>query len=664
MSTEALVPENPRDTVHFDAVLLVHGTFAFLSKEKETTAQPIPWWSRQSEFCERLNDRLKDIAGCWPPIVCPEFPWSKPRPGRLAAYYNRITFSWSGRNSEADRREAGSRLLEGLRRLEADGQPSYHLIGHSYGGAVIWHALLEDERRSRVDANYTTLRKLKSWTTLGTPFPKYRSKRMTWLAWVTLLAVAVLPTMLVVASLSLPWKTWLWLPGSLSVGTWVLIGLLVALGLMLGWGRLAAWRWARRAVALDLERDVWKRYGHSWLGLFTPTLDEAIVGLRRAINPYIPIPSLRLGIWGIPIDWGLIPMFELPVNSYVRTRAQGPEAGSLLAAIDTEPVLHAKARGPMPDELEKDLRAVVGDKSRLAVSLNSDALVSESRDSKPVAELLRSLSAEIQLDLGLFHTSYYESPKLQEAIALHIRRHSTKDEHDDPQAAFPTSLNPKTLEWLRLQPEDSLEPGATPDPPDTIPLRARLPHAIAVCALACLCLYSVRDDFNLRYLPALLDRVTMELGPVRDDAFDLLYGIARPGRTLLIGELVFLFPRGDTGEKLSERAHATSTYIYDRIKAKGPEVLPTLLEQLDALAPSSGKQPGQRLAILSLIADLAETQNLGPEKERERVKCYLDRLLVSSDADSSERRYAKEALESLAISIALPVGGDSKRGGK
>ena len=49
-------------------------------------------------------------------------------------------FHWSGENSERSRIKAGRDLLEYLLALESAGR-GYHLIGHSHGGSVIWHAL-------------------------------------------------------------------------------------------------------------------------------------------------------------------------------------------------------------------------------------------------------------------------------------------------------------------------------------------------------------------------------------------------------------------------------------------------------------------------------------------------------------------------------------------
>src|SRR5206468_1151122 len=62
-----------------------------------------------------------------------------------------------------------------LSQLENDpAEPGYHLIGHSHGGSVLWHALRTSAARRR------PLEKLQSWTTVGSPFLHFgvRSSRL------------------------------------------------------------------------------------------------------------------------------------------------------------------------------------------------------------------------------------------------------------------------------------------------------------------------------------------------------------------------------------------------------------------------------------------------------------------------------------------------------
>ncbi len=122
-------------------VILVHGTYA-----ADATDMGDAWWQVGSPVWKALAQRLP--------------------PGTRLADVGE-TFHWSGENSERERIRAGRALLDYLLSLEDAGRP-YHLVGHSHGGSVIWHALrLARKRRRR-------LRNLQSWTTVGTPFLHYR----------------------------------------------------------------------------------------------------------------------------------------------------------------------------------------------------------------------------------------------------------------------------------------------------------------------------------------------------------------------------------------------------------------------------------------------------------------------------------------------------------
>lgn len=120
-----------------DLVFLIHGTFAANADDAGKS-----WWQIGSIPWDQLRARLPAGARL-------------PQRGEV--------FHWCGENSERARIKAGHDLLEQLLKLEQS-QTGYHLIGHSHGGSVIWHALREATlRRIKLDH-------LRSWSTVGTPF--------------------------------------------------------------------------------------------------------------------------------------------------------------------------------------------------------------------------------------------------------------------------------------------------------------------------------------------------------------------------------------------------------------------------------------------------------------------------------------------------------------
>jgi hypothetical protein len=308
-----------------DAMLLIHGTFAHSDEDRFTPGDdPIDeagrarWWQDGSDFARDLDALLAGEARCWPADVCAVMPWAHRSLGhrlemwtilgrRPFAWFRprvRITsrrlFAWSGMNSDAERRKAGRRLYQGLRRLEAMERP-YHLIGHSHGGTVIWHALHLAARRGQ------ELPGMRSWTTLGTPFPTYGPIRFRWLvgllglALIGLVAHQTLGGDFVELPRPLTWKTawatvWalLWwespanlYPRGLSVATAGFLTILLGLAV---WFALTTALWVFRSIEHRAERlaseRAWRSFGGRWLGLFSE-IDEAIAGTQNSVGLYV-----------------------------------------------------------------------------------------------------------------------------------------------------------------------------------------------------------------------------------------------------------------------------------------------------------------------------------------------------------------------------------------
>ncbi|MEW2271781.1 hypothetical protein [Streptomyces griseofuscus] len=162
-----------------DLVILVHGTFAGDKGKAESGAR---WWQRGSVVWQWLEHNLPS--------------------GTTLPNGDSRLFQWSGANTQTERLKAGSKLLAELITLERQGR-SYHLVGHSHGGSVIWEALIASElargehvsnsdsilgeidpTNQRQDpAGATQLQDelklpgLRSWTTLGTPFLQFLPKK-------------------------------------------------------------------------------------------------------------------------------------------------------------------------------------------------------------------------------------------------------------------------------------------------------------------------------------------------------------------------------------------------------------------------------------------------------------------------------------------------------
>jgi hypothetical protein len=237
-----------------DVVLLIHGTDDARDKKEPR------WWQKGSAFSLALAAALPSGIESGPEI------------GHV--------IRWTGRNSECDRRDAGKILLEYLIALPDVGR-NCHLIGHSHGGSVIFHALVEAERRGM------TLDHLRSICTVGTPFLTFQPKLSTLLAAIPLVAACsaavfgytmsanLVLTALLPDGLLPSWMLLLWAVSIMSVAV------LFAYGV---W-RLASfarstWFWSRdrtyAASAIERHEGRWR--------VLASSEDEAIAGLMSSLR--------------------------------------------------------------------------------------------------------------------------------------------------------------------------------------------------------------------------------------------------------------------------------------------------------------------------------------------------------------------------------------------
>jgi hypothetical protein len=179
-----------------ETVILLHGTFA---APEDGIVQ---WWQPGSDFCQELDKRLAALGSC----------------ARTWSHTSRLdmpVFSWTGRNSWADRYAAALLLAEYLTRLNEHGWV-FHVVAHSHGGNVLLQALremLEPHNLAIEKHNYGNL------VCLGTPFiaplgrRSINEARSPWALRGSLLVIAglTIATWRSIVS-ALPRLGWWWLP--------------------------------------------------------------------------------------------------------------------------------------------------------------------------------------------------------------------------------------------------------------------------------------------------------------------------------------------------------------------------------------------------------------------------------------------------------------------
>lgn len=348
--------------VQDEIVILVHGTFA---GDKDGNDEGHRWWQRGSDTWRWLEDNL-------PPGV------SLPQDGRL--------FHWSGANTQSARLSASMELLALLVELERKGR-AYHLVGHSHGGSVIWEALLTsqvlrrggmladhlyhalvrrgvlsyDESGSGAVGNRSLARKyqavsselelgrLRSWTTLGTPFlchlPQGGLLARGWRDAKFSLAGEVRPRDFKAprwtAPLALTYMLGVFGPSlllSLAVSWFELSWIIRLVWLVLA---IAGLKYTLKVVVRGdvthalttrarLARSAFARFSSRWLGLYAAT-DEAITGLRALCPPEAPgyaqlsVPPAQRGIPRKPTaQWPRVPTL-LRLNAPLKHVALAPQ---------------------------------------------------------------------------------------------------------------------------------------------------------------------------------------------------------------------------------------------------------------------------------------------------------------------------------------------------
>ncbi|NQV24624.1 MAG: hypothetical protein HQ518_09675 [Rhodopirellula sp.] len=331
-----------------ELVLLVHGTFA--NDGSRSRSNHLRWWQKGGDVWNRIDQQL-------------------PEQFHVASDPRKEVFSWSGDNSERDRRAGGRQLFNHLQKLEKAGI-RYHLVGHSHGGSVIWHCLLESvkqrlKRRRNDASDRLSLPGLQSYTTIGTPFLQLKSLGLAsrlnpwfWLlALITTTGTIVLLTMAKrLGHFDLPWHKTIekidstlsdlvfqYFDQTIAAAVWGLLAAildnpLASVGFGLAIAALALfamvmWAWAS-AVQLEaaavreddrIRDQAFVEFGSRWLGIWS-VHDEAINGLKASLTlgghiaPRIEVSGgtvfdfdRRMRTYRFFARWFIAPVFNLLV---------------------------------------------------------------------------------------------------------------------------------------------------------------------------------------------------------------------------------------------------------------------------------------------------------------------------------------------------------------
>jgi len=405
-----------------DVVIMVHGTGAADDADRGPS-----WWQSNSGFETAFSKLVEPFAAT-----------AKP-------------FHWSGVNSEVDRRAAGLALLRRLLQLDSAGV-NYHLIGHSHGGSVIWHALVASMLRGK------PLSGLRSWSTIGTPFLQFRAVAPSPWRWIALAVVA----------LALYWTGFgradrtEWVPAIVRLwanGQWldlVYVGVaFVTLFLLAIWAlmRVVA-PIVRRArdssTTMIAETAAKQRYGSKWLGLWHP-LDEPINALSGTLGEAPVIPVIG------PIAYRVV-MRAADEFAWLQItrRAQGSNlSGYQLLRVGRAPVALEPGYAAIDRAIADKIETSADGKAVDSVS-RFRALMETAYDTQSSDPIFRRISSIVSFQ-ELVHTSYFDYSETGAILTAHICHLSSRRERDpdapllpDPDVVVPSLLPPDIESPVRV----------------------------------------------------------------------------------------------------------------------------------------------------------------------------------------------------------------------
>ncbi len=401
-----------------DTVVFVHGTGA-----ADTSDEGSRWWQFNSEFESFTRSAIRAVADIG------------------------IPFHWSGSNLESQRRLAGIELLARLRSLESRGV-SYHLIGHSHGGSVIFHALARSilERRP--------LSKLRSWSTVGTPFLTFEPKSLTIFQYLSL----CISSLCIFILLSYDSTVSDWIAAASRIarqGQWhnlilpliIFLALAFFTGISIGSTIIHAVRIARYQRDKRTCQNLRKIYGHSWLAIFHPQ-DEAINGLVSTLGP---APEIAPRLRSLEYLSKFVPYFGPNITRLLSRfsdefawlqiirRAQGLDInGVQLVFAGTSPIQLFPGYTPINNDIAFKMSESANLNASQSASRFRSLLVNASIE-RNTTSILKSISTVPSFQ-ELIHTSYFDQSEIREILVQHILANAESEKSSGSSIAKRPSL--------------------------------------------------------------------------------------------------------------------------------------------------------------------------------------------------------------------------------
>jgi hypothetical protein len=393
-----------------ELVLIIHGTGSAADSESG-----IRWWQVGGSLARDLEQHL---------------------PAHVRSHRPGEVFRWSGANRESDRRDAGEALATHLRALFHAWQ-RIHIVAHSHGGSVAWHAIRELHSAGQLDRIGTVV-------TLGTPF--LRLAPATGLIY----ASAALLILLLLLMASAPWlidavyagwRIWASLPGFV-VALSMAVVVATAISLILFFAHALNWR---RRIRRERQTDeaAWGTMKGRLICVWS-THDEAINGLSAAVaaGGGLLMSGARnvrpqRAFWRSPLTTVyediVGPILDRALWLRTTRRLQGIDLlGARCEAVLPHPVQRA-AGTCLPEELSIGIDDWVEARASTALRKARESLGVFWATGTSLREITSIVSGKLNGN-ELVHWAYYQAPGLPAMIARLVVRAESLPAADRPAA--------------------------------------------------------------------------------------------------------------------------------------------------------------------------------------------------------------------------------------